>query len=58
MRICFILNSDDNFNPNAGGVQRISRILDSEFILNGIEVYYLSIKNDDFDAKYKKYYFE
>jgi glycosyltransferase involved in cell wall biosynthesis len=43
MKICFFVNSSGNFNPNAGGVQRITRVLVDEFQKIGIEALLLSM---------------
>jgi len=43
MKICFFKNSSGNFNSNAGGVQRITRVLVDEFQKMGIEVLLLSM---------------
>jgi glycosyltransferase involved in cell wall biosynthesis len=45
MKICFFVNSNDNFNPNAGGVQRITRVLVDEFSKGGIETIFVSMPN-------------
>jgi glycosyltransferase involved in cell wall biosynthesis len=53
MKICFFVDSTDNFNPNAGGVQRITRVLVKEFQKIGIESIFLSMPNPTTNIIYK-----
>lgn len=53
MRICFFINSNDNFNINAGGVQRITRVLADEFEKIGITSFFLSMPNTRHNITYK-----
>jgi glycosyltransferase involved in cell wall biosynthesis len=46
MRVCFFINSRDNFNPQGGGVQRITRVVANELTNLGVVTYLLSMPNE------------
>jgi glycosyltransferase involved in cell wall biosynthesis len=47
MKVCFYINSNDNYNPQGGGVQRITRVLFDEFTKLQVETYLLSPPSND-----------
>lgn len=47
IRICFFINSNDNYNPEGGGVQRITRVLFDEFTKLDVITYLLSPPGSD-----------
>lgn len=45
IRVCFFMSGSDNFNPQGGGVQRITRVLSKELIGHEVITYFLSMPN-------------
>lgn len=54
IKLCFFAANSTNFDPQSGGVQRITRVLSDELFKLGVKVYFLSLPNLDVEINYKK----
>ncbi len=54
IRVCFFINGNDNFNPQGGGVQRITRVLSEELSKLEVVTYFLSMPNYNEEINYKE----